>query len=88
MTLELANIQMYVFHQNIMQPHFDCPLLYSDIDSLFYIEIEEPENQIFVISLIFKITLRSIEFSITTTDLAFSFMRMSSQDKSSKSLFR
>ena len=34
--LELAKLQMYRFHYNIMKPHFDCRLLYSDTDSLLY----------------------------------------------------
>ena len=34
--LELAKLQMYRFHNNIMKPHFDCRLLYLDTDSLLY----------------------------------------------------
>ena len=34
--LVLAKMQMYRFHYNIMKPHFDCRLLYSDTESLLY----------------------------------------------------
>ena len=34
--LDLAKFHMYSFHYNVMRPHFNCRLLYSDTDSLLY----------------------------------------------------
>ena len=38
--LELAKLQMYRFHYNIVKTHFDGRLLYSDTDSLLYIKFD------------------------------------------------
>ena len=34
--LEIAKFEMYKFDYEIMKPNFECRLLYSDTDSLFY----------------------------------------------------
>ena len=92
--LELAKFQMYRFHYNIMKPHFDCRLLYSDTDSLlckirsddFYKELAAKPN--ILPEFDFQITLMSINFSTITTDSSFSNTKMNSPENSSTSLFR
>ena len=92
--LELAKFQMYRFHYNIMKPHFDCRLLYSDTDSLlykirsddFYKELAAKPNILSQFD--FSNTLRSINFSTTTTNSSFSNTKMNSPENSSTSLFR
>ena len=34
--LDLAKLEMFKFHYQVMKTYFDCSLLYSDTDSLIY----------------------------------------------------